>query len=219
MRIAHACLALALLAGAGCRTSTSPPAAAASPATPRIGFVGDSLTIGLYATSQAQAYPELVASALHAQPVIQATSGIAATSLNPRMPLPTRVKIVVVELGTNDLSQRVQDFQRSYQALIGRLNRASARTTFVCLGLWRGAADSAPPAGAPPAAFDEAIARVCPGSFVALAPLYMDPSVHGPAGRPTWKGAADWFHPNDEGHRRIADAVVEVLQGIDGQSR
>jgi lysophospholipase L1-like esterase len=210
LRVAHVCLALALLAGAGCRTS--PSAAGASPAMPRIGFVGDSLTIGLYATSQAQAYPELVASALHAQPVIQATSGIAATSLDPRMPLPTGVKIVVVELGTNDLSQRVEDFQRSYQALVGRLKRASPRTTSVCLGVWRGAADSAPLTGVLPAAFDEAIARVCPGSFVALASLYRDPSLHGPAGRPTWKGAADWFHPNDEGHRRIADAVLEVLQ-------
>jgi lysophospholipase L1-like esterase len=210
VRIAYACLALALLAGAGCRTS--PSAAAASPATPRIGFVGDSLTVGLYATSRALAYPELVASALHAQPVIQATAGIAATSRNPGMPLPTGVKVVVVELGTNDLGQRVEDFQRKYQALIGRMKRASPRATFVCLGLWRGASDSDALAGVPSAAFDEAIARVCPGSFVVLATLYMDLSLHGPAGRPTWKGAADWFHPNDEGHRRIADAVLEVLR-------
>ena len=179
---------------------------------PAIGFVGDSLTYGLYATSQADSYTQLVATALQARAVVQGISGVAAASLDSETPLPQGVGTVVVELGTNDFDQPIGAFARGYGALIDRMQAAAPGATFICLGIWRGSTDRSARTGLPPAVFDQAIQHACPGRFVSLTPIYMDATVHGPAGRPTWRGVADRFHPNDEGHRQVADSILRALQ-------
>lgn len=176
-----------------------------------IGFVGDSLTLGLYASSQDQAYPQLVAAALHARTVVQAVSGVAATSIDDQASPPTGVDMVVVELGTNDFDQPIGSFERHYRALIDRMRAAAPKARFVCLGVWRGSTDRSTRTGLTPVAFDLAILHACPGSFLSLTAMYMDPELHGPVGRSTWQGPADWFHPNDAGHRRLADTLIQLL--------
>ena len=66
-------------------------------------------------------------------------------------------------------------------------------------------------------AFDAIIKDACTtqnGAFRALMPLYLNNSFHGPAGRTTFKGPADAFHPNDAGHAAIARLVLDALASL-----
>jgi lysophospholipase L1-like esterase len=40
-----------------------------------------------------------------------------------------------------------------------------------------------------------------------ISPLYTQPGTRGPAGRPTFLGPGDDFHPNSAGHAAIAEAI------------
>lgn len=183
----------------------TPARVAASPG-PRIVFLGDSLTEGAFASNQAHDYASLVTAGLHGRAV--ETHGQYGVGVS--VVLPALVKqhapaadIVVIELGTNDVSKPVAQFAADYGEIVGLLRRDEPSARFVCLGAWRDPNQAAP--------YDAVIQQMCPGAFVALSSLYMDFTLHGPQGRLTWLGGGDWFHPNNSGHAAIARAVLSAL--------
>jgi lysophospholipase L1-like esterase len=183
------------------------PCAYATPGT-RLEFIGDSLTGGWYTSTPAQDYVSLVNSCLHATLIAQGWYGVSAaqTLRQFQQALPPRGDVVVLELGTNDLNlEGVQAFRHIYSHMLALLRNASPHARLVCLGTWRG------PEGR---AYDTAIAGACAhngGTYRPLSDLYEHWSLRGPAGRTTWRGLADGFHPNVAGHRAIAIRVLQAL--------
>jgi acyl-CoA thioesterase-1 len=97
-----------------------------------------------------------------------------------------------------------------YTALIDAAReRAAAGATVFCLGLW---SDRAVTPAFPD--YEEGLRQICRakgGQWVPLSDLFVDPTNHGPAGTPTAQGPSDVFHPNDAGHRAIADRLVAAI--------
>lgn len=187
----------------------------------RLLFVGDSLTAGYSASTRDRSYPHLVAHALEHKGRWVRTSIVAqpgATVVDAQQWLVgTSSDIVVVELGTNDHGKSVplDEFSRLYQNLLRRVRGGSPEAQLVCLGDWAGAG-SVNWLGVKTEAYDAVAQRLCTGSgggFVSIGAAYGDAANHGPANRPTFLGAADWFHPNDRGHQELANVVLDLIEG------
>ena len=173
----------------------------------RVLITGDSLAAGFFASTEAQGFSSLVAGALgRVTPTTVSRAHETLSTVAGVTEVPADLDLAVVELGTNDVGipTPLPDFEAQYAELIGRIRTSSPDAAIVCAGTWT--ADGA--------AYDEVIAGVCTanaGRYVSLAGLFATPDLRGPAGRDTFVGAGDDFHPNDAGHRAIADAVLAVL--------
>lgn len=183
----------------------APPGASHAP---RLLFIGDSLTGGWFASSPSASYAERVTAALGG---VRLDAGnrygwtlAHSASLMVGAP-PPAADVVVIELGTNDDSATAAQVSAIYGWTLATIRRASPAARLVCLGPWR---------GADYAAIDEVERVACIGAggrFVDLAPLFADGALHGPAGRATYHGPGDEFHPNDAGHAAIAAAVEAAV--------
>jgi lysophospholipase L1-like esterase len=203
--------------------------------------VGDSLSVGEHASGRDRGCGARLLRALAGDPSgpsgcgIQAISGARVRDLLERRAPPAR-RLVVVELGTNDWLGYVPlgrwrqtplvRFAADYARLLDRLTHAGALP--VCLGVWgpadrglepggRAEGDGRAEEGTGLAAYDAAIAAACHrrgGAFVALSPVYDTPGSRGPAGQRTPWGVSDATHPNDEGHRMIADLVLAACASL-----
>jgi lysophospholipase L1-like esterase len=195
--------------------------------------VGDSLSVGEHASDLDRGYTACLTRALRGRPSDPPTVGIEAIS-GARLrefverPLPPARRLVVVEIGTNDWLGYVprgrwrptppEQFGADYARLLDRVTAGGA--ALVCLGIWgpadaRAEADGRAEGGTELAAYDDAISDACQrrgGAFVALSPVYETPGSRGPAGRRTPWGISDTTHPNDEGHRMIADLVLAAYR-------
>jgi len=188
-------------------TSTLLPVRRDDAGTARVLITGDSLAAGFFATTQAQGFSALVADALG--PVEVTTVSRAhqtLTTVAGITEVPADLDLAVIELGTNDVGIPTprEDFDAQYHDLLARVRSTSPDAALVCLGTWTGDG----------AAYDEIIARLCAdsgGRYIPLAGLFATADFHGPDGRDTFVGPGDDFHPNDAGHRAIADAVLAVL--------
>ncbi len=173
----------------------------------RVLITGDSLAAGFFASTEAQGFSSLVAGALgRVTPTTVSRAHETLSTVAGVTEVPADLDLAVVELGTNDVGipTPLADFEAQYAELVGRIRTSSPDAAIVCAGTWT--ADGA--------AYDAIIAGVCTanaGRYVSLADLFAMPDMHGPAGRDTFAGAGDDFHPNDAGHRAIADAVLAVL--------
>ena len=77
----------------------------------------------------------------------------------------------------------------------------------MCVGVWRPKKNAE--------TFDTIIKDLCEvrgGVFVSISDLAEDASLKGPEGVATFGGLSDAFHPNDRGHRMIADRIMEVIR-------
>lgn len=197
-------------------TATSTP----TPATPgllriprdaagnaRVLITGDSLAAGFFASTEAQGFSSLVTGALgRVTPTTVSRAHETLSTVAGVTDVPADLDLAVIELGTNDVGipTPLADFEAQYAELVGRIRTASPDAAIVCTGTWT--VDGAE--------YDGIIAGVCTanaGRYVFLADLFATPDFHGPSGRDTFVGPGDDFHPNDAGHRAIADAVLAVL--------
>jgi acyl-CoA thioesterase I len=178
--------------------------------TPRLVVVGDSLTAGRFATTQEEAFPDRAAAALR---VGIATLGVpGATTAQLAAQTMPRGSLAVVEAGTNDFINQTprRQFADDYRALLAKVTAASPGAKLVCLTIW---APNDAPGKIRPASYNAAIRRACTTGKVAnISPLYVLPGMRGPAGRSTFLGPGDDFHPNSAGHGAIAQAVESQLR-------
>lgn len=68
-------------------------------------------------------------------------------------------------------------------------------------------------------AYDDAISSEClarDGKFIELKQEYRRGDIKGPAGLELWQGISDAGHPNDAGHRLIADLILARLPKLQG---
>jgi acyl-CoA thioesterase I len=216
-------LAMAAL-GAGCsRAESDPPERSAGAsstdvaapttedATPRIVFLGDSLTAGL-GVAPAEAYPALVQERVrHAglpHAVVNAgVSGDTSAGGLRRLDwsLKGRVEVLVVALGANDGLRGLSP--RDLDANLGTIiERARGRGIAVLL-----AGMEAPPN------FGASYTRQFRDVYSAVAKRYDVPLVPfllaGVAGVPSLN-QADGIHPNPQGHRIVAELMWRQLEPL-----
>jgi lysophospholipase L1-like esterase len=176
----------------------------------RVLFVGDSIARGLYASTEEATFPALVATALEAggpvrYEVVNSTGTTATYALDEGVGRNGPADLVFVEYGTADVDKSTIDqFSRDYPALLDELLTSSPEATLVCAGPWGGLDKTRP--------FDAATEAACEargGAFVPLSALYGSAPLHAEVGQPSlWGPAKDDFRPNDQGHRRIAEALL-----------
>jgi lysophospholipase L1-like esterase len=194
---------------------------------PDVIVVGDSLTAGAHASKRERAYPALTLQALRLGARGYRTSRVVGlpggrvADLADLQVAPAR-RLVAVEVGTNDWLGYVREgpwsptpldqFASAYRRLLANL--VSPGTALVCLGIW-GPRAGRSEAGSLLADYDAVIDRECHrrgGRFLALADVHDDASCRGPAGRHTFLGTSDVMHPNDHGHRWLAELVIAASQ-------
>ncbi len=195
---------------------------------PDIAIVGDSLTVGEHASSPFRSYPRLVHAALSADANrrlsfrVTAVSGARVVDLAGRE-LPIARRVAIVEAGTNDwLGQRpagpcppteLDAFAAGYCQLLDRVDDGRA-AALVCLGIW-GPKGQRGRIGGRLAEYEAAISAACEvrgGVMVTLSPVYEEAAARGPAERRTPFGVSDEMHPNDQGHARIAELVIDAVR-------
>jgi lysophospholipase L1-like esterase len=217
---AFAAFAVVLLAGCGSSTGGRGLGGPVRPPV-RLTVIGDSLAAGYYASTADHAFPQLVAREMrHAGEAVTTTvvSRAGATTADAqRWKVGITSDVVVVELGTNDWGDAVSidQFTTRYQDVLARVRAASPKARLLCMGEWAGA-DEQNGIGIASRQYDAAVQRACSaarGTYVDIAAAYDDPANHGPAGAPSFLGSSDWFHPNDAGHRALADDILGRVLG------
>jgi len=199
----------------GARSGTQALGEPVEPPPRRILFIGASLTEGWYASTKDRTYPALVASTLalgrRVQVLTLAHPGATAEDVAEwDLELPS--DYVVLQVATNDFVKNVpvDVYDASYADVLHRLRAASPRADLVCLGAWLDPSE-VNRLGATAVDYDVATRTACNevgGTYVDLSGTYMDFRNHGPAGRQTYHGPGDLYHPNDRGHAEIAALIL-----------
>jgi lysophospholipase L1-like esterase len=213
--IGLAVAAVTLLAGCGeHQAATARRPATSTPRTDpptRLVVVGDSLAAGRFADTRDDAFPQRVAADLPATLDVLAAPGVTTAQLVAQT-VP-RGDDVVIEAGTNDFLNQTprRRFAADYDALLAKVKAASPRARTVCLTTWTPKGITGRFGARIPASFyDATIRRACgTGAVADVSPLLDE---RGPAGRQTFLGPGDDFHPNSAGHAAIARLIESRLR-------
>ena len=189
-------------------------------------FIGDSLTRGLFASTEAASFRALVNEAVPSTDVVLVSSNGRSDGVDIAGVAATAGDIYVIGLGTNDASGAPTGVIASPEAVAGNLRAIvrAARTAnpacrIVFLTVWQFPRRRA--------AYDAKIAAVSAAvglHVVDLGPVKDDPACAGPAGVTTAWGPSDSWHPNDAGHAAIALRVTGLigellrLSGVEAQT-
>lgn len=196
------------------------------PAVPKIVFVGDSLTRGLFASTEAASFRALVGDAVPSTGAVLVSSNGRSDGVEIAGVAAAAGDVYVVGLGTNDASGAPTGVIASPEAVAGNLRAIvlAARTAnpacrIVFLTLWQFPRRRT--------AYDAKIVALSAASgrhVVDLGPVKDDPACAGPAGLMTAWGRSDAWHPNDAGHAAIALRVTALigrllrLSGVEAQT-
>jgi acyl-CoA thioesterase-1 len=186
------------------------------PVTPKIVFVGDSLTVGLYASTQATCFRSLLGAAVPCTVAVTASSGGRSGEVDLADVTAAAGDIYVVELGTNDAAGfpdgRPVDpavFAANLGAVVRAARTGAPSCRFVFLTVWQ-----PPRMRRPYDARIETVARASGDHVVRLGDLKDDFSCSRPAGVATVWGASDGWHPNDSGHAAIASRLTALVRRL-----
>lgn len=181
----------------------------------RLLVLGDSLTSGLYASSENTTYARLVADDTGMQLARRFASTLENAISEWQAVKNWRPALIVLEVGLNDVSKKKYSdaWVADYYALV-RDMQSNGATVVVATMFWAGVKPSHPDY-ATYMAINQVI-RGTPGAIVADVwdatvncegcvstisdDSYFAPHYHG-----------DGFHPNDTGHRMIAETIIEAL--------
>lgn len=193
---------------------------------PNTTFIGDSLTAGLFASTEDKDFRQQFLYRLRQRDPdsgqTSSSTGLSGKTVgymvdylnaNPSQ-IPADEDLIVIELGTNDVSGHtdLSTFRSQYSQLMDLLASKSPNAVYMCLGVWQPKDATSTQLGGEE--FDAYIKSNCQahaGIFVDITPLYGNNSYHGPQGVSTFSGTSDWFHPNDSGHSAIADLLLSSL--------
>ncbi len=186
-----------------------------TPDRPRLLVVGDSLTAGLAATSEGATFKHILSEALGADLGSYRTTRLEDAE---GVSLAWAPDIIVLEIGLNDVispTLEEQEWQERYGVLLDRLEGSGA--VVIAATPFRGVYGAHPKFDAL-SRYAGYIREEAEGRGALVADLWgieCLPSCLSQVGDPTpfpplYRG--DNFHPNDEGHRRIAESVLRALR-------
>jgi acyl-CoA thioesterase-1 len=231
--IARRMWCLAVLVGSIALSACAPtsPAALHAPEQPAASthfthatFIGDSLTLGKYATTDDLAYHGVLLSLIHKHDPASAAGstktivwGFRTADLMNRLlqNMPYNQDLIVLEMGINDYVFGMSGWQREYTAMMTMLGHASPHATFLCVSLWQPLGHNK--FGETIDQFNALVQKMCvlPGHrtvFAYITDMYPNPAYHGPVGIISRFGdPTDYFHPNDAGHQAIALRLFAAL--------
>lgn len=191
------------------------------PVNNRLLIIGDSLTSGLYATSENSTFARLVADATGMQLARRYSKNLEMATATWSEVRGWRPAVIVLEVGLNDVSGGkvnsawAVDYERLVRDMLG-----SGATVIVCT-VFYGGIQTRHPNYAIYQQVNVDIAQAAAATSAKLADLwtatngcvecvsapgqdsYFAPHYHG-----------DNFHPSDYGHEMIADVVVDAIAGI-----
>jgi len=202
--------ALAFVAVVMLSTFAAPAATAQTvPPKPVYLAVGDSLTVGLYAAGN-HGIAHMVADALpQYQLEIAAVTGDGIDNTIAQLPLELaehRPALATVEVGINNLGNMDKDtFTTRYVRLLYTLKRFGIEYVTACTVPWTGQGTDTP-AYARALEFNDAIRTVTPALGFTVADCW-----GATVGHYEYLSAIDGFHPNRDGHRAIADAILRAI--------
>ena len=192
----------------------APPTTAAAQAKPVYLAVGDSLTVGLYAASDTpgawHGFAYMVAQALpQYQLEIAAVTGDGIDNTIAQLPLELaehRPTFVTVEVGINNLGNMdAKTFLTRYVRLLYTLKRFGVEYVTACTVPWTGQGTDTE-AYARALEFNNAISLVTPALGFSVADCW-----GATVGHYEYLSSIDGFHPNRDGHRAIADALLRAI--------
>lgn len=202
-------ISFALLLVASQFAAPTPTTAQTVPPKPVYLAVGDSLTVGLYATNL-HGFAYVVADALPGYTLeVAAVTGDGIDNTLRQLPVELAdhtPELVTVEVGINNLLTTTGPvFAARYNTLLEMLRDAGVETVVACTVPWTGqSAEWGTYARA--LEFNDAIVRA------ARAYGYTPADCWGATvGHTEYLSERDHFHPNDAGHRAIAGAVLTAL--------
>jgi lysophospholipase L1-like esterase len=218
-------LLFAALAGLVAVPSSPPVQAEARPL--RVAFLGDSLTFGLHASEPETKYVSLLLQRLAAQTpvgdvllVYQDPLGMTDDALR-RLPavLDARPDLVILEIGNHEAfagGEQVDLFEERYDDLLGRLQDTGATVIAGTLTWLNYPRESREYTDA--LRLNDSIRRLCARRGIAVADLWTPTALRSeliahpgePSHVPPYDG--DDLHPNDAGHRALADAFWAAYQ-------
>ena len=190
------------------------------PAAPRIVFIGDSLTIGLYAVNEADSFRNLVAAHVDGPAVLLAGVGGQSKDVDLSSVSAAAGDIVVIELGTNDAVGYPElvpvppaVFAANLRAIARAARAGAPDCRLIFLSVWQQMPLRAP--------YDKIIAAVAATygrHFVDLSAIKDDGRNSGPEDEATFipfhEGPSDGWHPNNAGHAAIAAAVDSAIDPL-----
>ena len=190
------------------------------PDVPNIVFVGDSLTVGLYAVTEAESFRALIAARFVCTTELIAASGGQSKDVNLVGLTEAAGDIVVIELGTNDaigypdlVPVAPAVFEANLRAIARAARSGNQACRLIFLSVWQQAPTRTP--------YDARIAAVAAGygrHFIDISTIKDDPAASQPEGVETYLGKSDGWHPNTVGHAAIADAVGDEIAKMLGQT-
>ena len=188
-------------------------------------FIGDSLTAGRGASNYDNSFPIQMIHLLKVQNMqsisIFGRSGYTADYINNVIDIQKNAvnsDLIILELGTNDILDRqsgidkvthLVNFQQQYRLLVNNLRITAPQAPLLCLSLWWSSGEIAP-SGLSVSQLNQIIENQCnayKGKYVDLSTIFNDPSDH--------TGGIDWFHPNNRGHSKIAEKIIQVLHNTE----
>lgn len=179
----------------------------------RITYLGDSLTAGLYASTEENTYRSLLTAAVASggpfeEQGLRIVGGTVEQTLTANDEFPSDQHLYIVELGTNDINEvDPRIFNEQYEEMLQRVRQASPDAALVCLGTWRPISRGGN--------YDIVIRQQCEdfgGRYRRMHDLEAEAINKGPAGEETFAGISDDFHPNDAGHLAIFDRAMSAIE-------
>ncbi|WP_458781234.1 SGNH/GDSL hydrolase family protein [Arthrobacter sp. D3-16] len=180
----------------------------------RVLFAGDSLTGGFFASTKDRAFTELMKQSLAQKGPIEEARGEQAhatlSTVGGLVEVPAGLDLAVVELGTNDVGAKTEPtaFASQYAGLLEKIQAESPNVKILCASVWQSEGTSMD-------VYNRAIQEQCEhagGKYANISTLYGAAGHRGPEGLETWIGTSDTFHPNDIGHKAIANLLLERIK-------
>lgn len=187
--------------------------------------MGDSLAEGLYATKESKRYVSVLSKAISQKMGynVVLTNGYAkqGTGLkdngipNADHVIANMPDLITVEFGTNDLNPKLKnaysspdEFKQRLTELIKRL-KSETKAKIILVTTWN--------SGQLSAQYDSPIYSVAKTENIPVADIsnvWSDQSTFGPKGYNSFLGIGDGWHPNDKGHREIAETIFKQAYDV-----
>jgi undecaprenyl-diphosphatase len=184
-------------------------------------ILGDSVMQGYYASEQSLSAANLIASGLARWGKVDETNAsVAGRTVTDALHVPlgrTQYDLIVIMFGNNDVfKSNIDTFNRDYPRLMAKLHASSPAARVMCLPPWMRPNTYVSRNGNLAEDFFMAAQRQCEASdgvFVDSLVGQAGGDDNAPIGTINFLGppASDDGHPNDRGHKAIADATLRMI--------